>query len=87
LGELEKNSIIALPGKEGHRGASAQKLRIPSWERFSEEFYSDGPSGIADKDRVESRTVKEEEPWCAAVHGVAKSPADLVTEQQGSTLL
>ena len=33
----------------------------------------------------------EEEPWCAAVHGLQftqKSPADLVTEQQqGSTLL
>ena len=31
LGEVEKNSFIALPGKRGHSGLMPSKLCIPSW--------------------------------------------------------
>ena len=41
LGEVEKNSFIALPGKGGHSGLVPQKL-CPNPGGFGEEFYSNG---------------------------------------------
>ena len=40
LGEVEKNSFIALPGKEGDSGLLASKTVCPNLGRFGEEFYS-----------------------------------------------
>ena len=31
LGEVEKNSFIALPGKGGHSGLMPSKLCVPPW--------------------------------------------------------
>ena len=40
LGEVEKNSFIALPGKVGHSGLLPQKTTYPNPGGFDEEFYS-----------------------------------------------
>ena len=40
LGEVEKNSFIALPGKGGTQWAKALKKLCPNLGRFREEFYS-----------------------------------------------
>ena len=40
LGEVEKNSFIALPGKEGDSGLLDSKTVCPNLGRFGEEFYS-----------------------------------------------
>lgn len=40
LGEKEKNSFIALAGKEGHRRLVTLKTVCPNLEGFGEEFYS-----------------------------------------------
>ena len=40
LGEVEKKSFIALPGKGGHSGLMPSKLCTPGGG--SEEFYSNG---------------------------------------------
>ena len=40
LGEVEKNSFIAFPGKEGHSGILPLKTVCPKLGGFSEEFYS-----------------------------------------------
>ena len=40
LGEIEKNSFIALPGKGGHSGLLPQKTICPNPRGFDEEFYS-----------------------------------------------
>ena len=32
LGEVEKNSFIALPGKGGHSGLMPSRLCVPTWE-------------------------------------------------------
>ena len=42
LGEVEKNSFIALPGKGGTQRAHAWKTACPNLGGFSEEFYSNG---------------------------------------------
>ena len=45
LGEVEKNSFIALPGKGGHSGPVPSKTVCPylAWGGgFGEEFYSNG---------------------------------------------
>ena len=42
LGEVEKNSIIALPGKGGHSGLVPWKTVCPNPGGFGEEFYSSG---------------------------------------------
>ena len=42
LGEVEKNSFIALPGKEGHSGLMPLKSVCPNLGGFGEEFYSNG---------------------------------------------
>ena len=39
LGEVEKNSFIALPGKGGHGRLTPSKLCVPHW-RCSEESFS-----------------------------------------------
>ena len=41
LGEVEENSFIALPGKEGHSGLTPSKL-FSSQGGCGEEFYSNG---------------------------------------------
>ena len=41
-GEVEKNSFIALPGKEGHSRLLPLKTVCPHPGGFVEEFYSDG---------------------------------------------
>ena len=41
LGEVEKNSFIALPGKRGTEGTCPKKL-CPNLGGFEEEFYSNG---------------------------------------------
>ena len=33
LGEVEKESFIALPGKGGHSGLMLSEPRVPIWER------------------------------------------------------
>ena len=40
LGEVEKNSFIALPGKGGHSGFLPQKTMCLNPGGFDEEFYS-----------------------------------------------
>ena len=40
LGEVEKNSFIALPGKVGHRGLPPSKTVCPNPGGFGEKFYS-----------------------------------------------
>ena len=42
LGEVEKNSFIALPGKGGHSGPMPLKTVCPDLGGFGEEFYSNG---------------------------------------------
>ena len=42
LGEVEKNSIIALPGKGGHSRLLPSKTMCPNLAGFDEEFYSNG---------------------------------------------
>ena len=42
LGEVEKNSLIALPGKKGHRGLVPLKTVCSNPGGFGEEFYSNG---------------------------------------------
>ena len=42
LGEGEKNSFIALPGKGGHSGLVPLKTVCPNLGGFGEEFYSNG---------------------------------------------
>ena len=50
LGEVEKNSFIALPGKGGHSGFLTQKTTCPKLGGFDKEFYSNGSSsGVPDK--------------------------------------
>ena len=41
VGEVEKNSFIALPGKGGHSGCVPSKLCVPTW-RGGSEFCSNG---------------------------------------------
>ena len=40
LGEVEKNSFIALPGKGGHSGLLSRKTVCPNLGGLGEEFYS-----------------------------------------------
>ena len=40
LGEVEKNSFIALPGKGGYRELLPSKTMCPNLGEFGEEFYS-----------------------------------------------
>ena len=40
LGEVEKNSFIALPGEGGHSGLLPSKTVCPDSGGFDEEFYS-----------------------------------------------
>ena len=40
LGEVEKNSFIALPGRGGHSWLLPLKTTCPNPGRFDEEFYS-----------------------------------------------
>ena len=40
LGEVEKNSFIALPGKRGHSGLVPLKTVCPKPGGFDEEFYN-----------------------------------------------
>ena len=42
LGEVEKKSFIALPGKGGHSGAVPLKTLCPSSGGFGEGFYRNG---------------------------------------------
>ena len=42
LGEVEKNSFIALPSNGGHSGLVPLKTLCPNPEGFGEEFYSKG---------------------------------------------
>ena len=42
LGEVEKNSFTALPGKGGHSGFLFSKTVCPNLGGFGEEFYSNG---------------------------------------------
>ena len=42
LGEVEKNSFIALPSKGGHSGLVPWKTVCPNLGGFGEEFYSNG---------------------------------------------
>ena len=42
LGEVEKKSFIALPGKRGTQKTPASNALCPNLERFGEEFYSNG---------------------------------------------
>ena len=42
LGEVEKNSFIALPGKGGHSGLVPSKTVCLNPRGFGEEFYSSG---------------------------------------------
>ena len=42
LGEVEKKSFIALPGKGGHSGLVPSKTVCPNPGGFGEEFYSSG---------------------------------------------
>ena len=42
LGQAEKNSFIALPGKGGHRGVLPSKTMCPNPGEFGEEFYGNG---------------------------------------------
>ena len=42
LGEVEKNSFSALPGKGGHSGPLPSKTVCPNLGGFGEEFYSIG---------------------------------------------
>ena len=42
LGEVEKNSFIALPGKGGHSGLMPLKTMCPNPGGFGEEFDSSG---------------------------------------------
>ena len=42
LGEVEKNSFIALPGKRGCSGLMPSKTVCPNPGGFGEEFYSNG---------------------------------------------
>ena len=44
MGEVEKNSFIALPGKEGHSELELlpSKTVLPRAGEFGEEFYSNG---------------------------------------------
>lgn len=42
LGEVEKNSFIALPSKGGHSGPVSFKTVCPNLGGFGEEFYSNG---------------------------------------------
>ena len=40
LGEVEKNSFIALPGKGGHSGLMPSKLCVPTWEGLVRSFIA-----------------------------------------------
>ena len=40
LGELEKNSFIALPGKGGHSGLVPSKLYVPTQESLMRSFIA-----------------------------------------------
>ena len=42
LGEVEKNSFIALPGKGGHSRLLPSKTMCPNPGEFGEEFYGNG---------------------------------------------
>ena len=42
LGEVEKNSFIALPGRKGHSSLVPLKTVCPNPGRFGEELYSNG---------------------------------------------
>ena len=42
LGEVEKNSFIALPGKGGHSGPVSFKTLCPNLGGFGEELYRNG---------------------------------------------
>ena len=46
LGEVERNSFIALPGREGHSGLMPSKL-FPAGGGGSEEFCSNGTGSRA----------------------------------------
>ena len=40
LGEVEKNSFIALPGKGGHSGLVPSKLYVPTQESLMRSFIA-----------------------------------------------
>ena len=42
LGEVQKNSFIALPGKGGHSGLLHSEGMCPNPGEFGEEFYGKG---------------------------------------------
>ena len=42
MGEVEKNSFIALPGRGGHSGLMPLKTVYPNLGGYGEEFYSNG---------------------------------------------
>ena len=42
LGEEEKNSFIALPGKQGHSGLLPQNVMCPNPGESGDEFYGNG---------------------------------------------
>ena len=50
LGEAEKDSFIAFPGKGGQSGLLPSKTLCPNPGEFDEEFY--GKGGVADQIRV-----------------------------------
>ena len=41
-----RRALQLCQAKRATEGASAQKLRIPTWGRFSAEFYSNGPRAV-----------------------------------------
>ena len=56
LGEVEKNSSIAFPDKEGHSGLLLLKTMCPNPGEFGEEFYGERlKAGAADKIKVCAR--------------------------------
>ena len=53
MGEVEKNSSIVFPDKEGHSGLLLLKTKCPNPGEFGEEFYGERlKAGAADKIKV-----------------------------------
>ena len=46
LGEVEKDSFIALPGKGGHSGLMPSQTRMSQLEEDNEKFYSNGSEWV-----------------------------------------
>ena len=56
LGEVEKKSVIALPGKVGHSGLMPTKTECPNLGGFGEELYSNGSrAGLLIRIRARTR--------------------------------